>query len=107
MSLSADHVDCTVAEGMRSNPEPLSRWILPPSWSAATKGRTPLIVAVLVTVAIAVRVWERLPPLPINRRPPGVWALTIERSAEVMPIELIPVMISWAACSRTVSAWSF
>src|SRR5688572_27146717 len=92
---------------MRSNPDPFSRWTFPPSWSAATNGLMPSVVLAAEAAAIAVRVWEALPPEPIRRRPPGFCARTTERSDEVMPWASIPVMISWAACSRRVSPVSF
>src|SRR5437867_2834218 len=92
---------------MRSKPEPFRRWIRPPSWSAAISGRMPLTVAAVVAAAIAVRVWERLPPVSSRRMPPGFCFWTMGRWTEVMPFALMPVMISCAACSLSVRVFSF
>src|ERR1700754_436787 len=70
-------------------------------------GRMPFTVAAVAAAAVTVRVWARLPPFPSKRTLPGFSFCTMGRWAEVMPLALMPVMISWAACSRRVRVFSF
>src|SRR5215470_8697999 len=67
----------------------------------------PLTVAAVLTADIAVRVCDRLPLAPSRNTLPDFCCCTTARWADVMPLALMPVMISWAARSRSVSACSF